>query len=224
MEALALQGHAGTTVEIDVCRGCHAFWFDPRESLQLAPAATLRLFSLIGETRTNVRTPLATKLRCPRCRAALILTSDRQRNTLFRYWRCDHGHGRFITFFDFLREKNFVRVLSPKQLEELRRNVQSVNCSNCGAPIDLSNQSACGHCGTPLSMLDMKQAEAVVADLKRASEPRPIDPSLPIELARARREAEAAFQGDGDWWKGAGSEGIVEAGFSALMAWIKTRS
>ena len=220
MEDMPLQGHGGTTVAIDVCRGCHAFWFDTHESLQLTPGSTLRLFTLIGDSSSTARTAVSSVLRCPRCRARLVQTNDLQRNTPFRYWRCDHGHGRFITFFDFLREKDFIRPLSPKQIEELRRNVQFVNCSNCGAPVDLSKESTCVHCKTPLSMLDMKQAETVVAQLKRATEPRPIDPALPLELARARREVEASFASETDWWKGAGSEGIVEAGFSALMAWL----
>ena len=220
MESLALDGHGGAAIEIDLCRPCHAFWFDAQESLQLAPGATLRLFSLIGEETTGARTTLSTVLRCPRCQARLILTNDWQRNTSFRYWRCDSGHGRFITFFDFLREKNFIRALSPSQIEELKQNVQTLSCSNCGAPIDLARESACTHCGTPLSMLDMKQAETVVTELKRAAEPRPIDPALPLELMRARREVEAAFASDPNWWKDAGSNGLVEAGLSALLGWL----
>jgi len=220
MESLALDGHGGAAIQIDLCRPCHAFWFDAHESLQLAPGATLRLFSLIGEETTAARTMLSTALRCPRCRARLVLTNDWQRNTSFRYWRCDSGHGRFITFFDFLREKNFIRALSPSQIEELKQNVQTLSCSNCGAPIDLARESACTHCGTPLSMLDMKQAETVVTELKRAAEPRPIDPALPLELMRARREVEAAFASDPNWWKDAGSNGLVEAGLSALLGWL----
>ena len=124
--------------------------------------------------------------------------------------------------FDFLREKDFIRPLSPHQLAELRQNVQFVNRSNCGGSVDLAKGSFCAHCGTPLSMLDSKQAEAVVAQLKRASEPRPIDPSLPLELARARRDVEASFAASGeDWWKDAASSGLVEAGFGALMAWLR---
>jgi hypothetical protein len=221
METLSLAGHGGAALEIDVCPACHAFWFDARESLHLSPASTLRLFTLIGETSGN-RTALAAVLRCPRCRARLLPTNDLQRNTSFRYHRCDRGHGRLITFFDFLREKDFVKPLSTQQIAELRRNVQFVNCSNCGGPVDLTKGSSCDHCSTPLSMLDSKQAETVVAQLRRAAEPRPIDPALPLELARARREVEASFAGTGDdWWKDAASSGLVEAGFGALMAWLK---
>lgn len=221
MEALSLEGHAGNPLEIDVCRACHAFWFDKHESLHLSPASTLQLFTLIGDASGH-RTPLATVVRCPRCRARLLPTNDIQRNTSFRYWRCDRGHGRFITFFDFLREKDFIRPLSSQQLDELRSNVQSVNCSNCGGPVDLAKGSTCAHCGTPLSILDSKQAEKVVAQLKRASEPRPIDPTLPLEMVRAKREVEFLFA-DADWWKDAASPGLVEAGFGALMAWLKGR-
>lgn len=220
MESLGLQGHGGTPIEIDLCRSCHAFWFDAHESLQLSPGSTLQLFSLIGEGTTTVRTTLASNLRCPRCKVRLAPTNDWQRNTSFRYWRCDNGHGRFITFFDFLREKNFIRALSPAQIDELKENVQTISCSNCGAPIDLAKASTCGHCGTPLSMIDMKQAETVVNELKRAAEPKPIDPALPIDLARARREVDAAFASDSDWWKDAGSSGLVEAGFGALLGWL----
>ena len=73
-------------------------------------------------------------------------------------------------------------------------------------------------------MLDMKQAERMVAQLQRASEPRPVDPALPLELARARRDAEAAFapfDSGPDWWKDASSAGLVEAGISLVARWLK---
>ena len=46
-------------------------------------------------------------------------------------------------------------------------------------------------------MLDMKQAEKLVAQLQKAEgrAHQPIDPALPIELLRARRETERAFAG-----------------------------
>ena len=36
-------------------------------------------------------------------------------------------------------------------------SVQTINCSNCGGPIDLAAESACRHCGSPLTILDVKQ-------------------------------------------------------------------
>jgi hypothetical protein len=166
-------------------------------------------------------------LKCPRCRSRLQVTHDRQRNTPFRYWRCDRDHGHLITFFEFLREKNFIRPLTAPQIAELRQNVKTVNCSNCGGPIDLAAHSSCPHCASPLSMLDLGHAGDVVAELKRALEPRPIDPALPIELARARREVEASFtslQSGREWWQQAAGTGLVEAGMAAIARWLNKHS
>lgn len=224
MTVQTLEGHLGRNVEIDSCPACQAFWFDRTENLQLSPASTLKLFALIGETSLQRRAPIPRLLRCPRCRSRLLDIHDMQRNAAFTYWRCPHEHGRFTTFFEFLREKNFIRPLSALQIEELRRNVQTLNCSNCGGPIDLARGSSCAHCGSPLSMLDMKQAEEVVAQLRRASEPRSIDPALPLELARARREVEAAFAGSAtapDWWSDASTLGLVEAGLTAVARLLR---
>src|SRR5262249_30433082 len=158
-----------------------------------------------GEHSSVGKTKFGDVLRCPRCASRLILTHDMQRSTRFTYWRCD-DHGRLMPFFDFLREKDFIKPLSPQQLQELRQSVQTVNCSNCGARIDLAGGSTGTNCGSPVSMLDMKQAEQLVNQLRRAAEPRPIDPSLPLELARAKRQVEALFaplEPDGDWLRDA---------------------
>ena len=108
-------------------------------------------------------------------------------------------------------------------------NVGSVNCANCGGPVDLSKGAVCSHCGTPLSMLDMKQAEKLVAQLQKAEDRahQPIDPTLPIELERVRRETErsfAAFPSDPIWLGDVSSTGLVGAGLMTLARWLKTRS
>src|SRR3984893_14173924 len=117
MEALSLEAHLGTTVDIDVCHGCQAFWFDAHESLPLGPGATLRRFEMIGSESSRSKTPLSIFLRCPRCRMRLLLTNDQQRNTPFQYWRCDREEGRVLTFFNLLQEKNFIHPISPAQIE-----------------------------------------------------------------------------------------------------------
>ena len=231
LSAETLTGHLGTTVVVDVCRKCQAFWFDQRESLQLSPGSTLTLFRLIGEPADSEPRPTpadpAAGAVCPRCGLRLRPTQDRQRNTAFRYERCPAGHGRFTSFYDFLREKDFIRPLSPAQLDELRRHVQAINCANCGAPIDLAARSTCGHCGSALTMLDMKQAEALVAQLRQADRTgAPVDPALPLALTRARRDVTAAFDAferDPDWYSSVSASGLVGAGLSALNRWLKGR-
>jgi hypothetical protein len=162
MTAMTLDGHQGRPVAIDLCTGCQALWFDKYESLQLAPGSTLRLMKLIGESASRVPTQFSVSMRCPRCVQSLRQTQDMQRNTRFTYFRCLGGHGRFIRFFEFLREKNFISPLSQQQIDELRLHIQIVNCSSCGGPIDLAAGSLCPHCKSPVSVLDMKQPQELL--------------------------------------------------------------
>jgi len=224
MTALTLDGHLGTKVELDLCAACQVIWFDRLESLRLSPGATLSLFRTIGERKQTSPPPLGDPMKCPRCDLRLLLTNDRQRNTPFRYRRCAREHGRLITFFDFLREKDFVRPLSARQIAELRASVQSVNCSNCGAPIDLTLASACAHCSTPLSMLDLNQIEVMAAHLRRADEAsRTIDPMLPERMKREKEAVESLFAALRADEGGAlpGSTGLVEMGLRLFSNWLK---
>ena len=226
MEETTFGGHHGRSVAIDICHACQSFWFDARESVALTPGSTLALFRVIGEKLTRPQPTDSELARCPRCKGRLRRTQDMQRATRFEYLNCPNGHGRLISFFDFLREKDFIRPLTPQQIAELRENVASVNCANCGGPVDLSAGAACSHCGTPLSMLDMKQAEKLVAQLQKAEDRahQPIDPTFPIELLRVRRETERAFAGIDDrelWFKDVISTDLVGAGLTAVARWFK---
>lgn len=225
MSSHTVEGQLGRAVTLDLCDPCQAIWFDPRESLQLTPGATLMLFRVIGEHVARPQAIEADTAKCPRCQARLRRTQDMQRSTRFEYFKCPRDHGRLTTFFDFLKEKDFVRPLTPAQIAELRKNIQAVNCSNCGAPIDLARRTECGHCGSPLSMLDMKQAESLVAQLREADRTdKTVDPALPLALARARREADEAFRGlpqDAMWLEQGSSFGLVGAGLAGLVRWLK---
>lgn len=225
MAAHTFEARLGRSVAIDLCLDCQYLWFDHGESLQLSPGSTLKLFRIVGEHAAQGRRPAAAAMRCPRCAAVLSLAHDRQRNTSFQYWRCPAGHGRLTSFFDFLREKDFIRPLSGEQIEELRRNVDAVNCSNCGAPVDLAKGTACAHCGSPLSMLDLRQAERLVDQLREADRTgKPIDPTFPIEMLRARRDVEAAFaafEKQPEWTLDVSSSGVVGAGLAALARWLR---
>ena len=227
MQTHMLDGHLGREVAIDLCVPCQSAWFDAHETLQLTPAATLTVFRLIGEhVGRPVQAPQdADVAKCPRCAAHLRRTHDLQRATHFEYFRCPNGHGRLTTFFDFLKEKDFIKPLTLQQIAELRKNVQTINCSNCGAAVDLAKGSDCRHCGSPLSMLDLHQAERLITQLREADRTgKPIDPALPLALARARRETEVAFHGlpvhqtwDHETW----SLGLVGAGLVDLIRLLK---
>ena len=225
MEQHTLDGHLGRTIEVDLCEPCQSLWFDGRENLQLTPGATLAIFRAIGEHVRKPEPSDAELVKCPHCKARLRRTQDLQRATRFEYFKCPNNHGRLTTFFDFLKEKDFIRPLTPQQIAELRKNVQIINCSNCGGPIDLAKTAACAHCGSPLSMLDMNQAERLVEQLRAAdSGSKTIDPALPLALARARVETEAAFKGlpgHDPWQEHWSGLGLVGAGLSELIRLLK---
>jgi hypothetical protein len=212
MQRLTLDAVLGANVDVDVCTQCRAFWFEPFETIHLTPASTMKLFTFIADRAGEAAaTSFPTTSHCPKCGALLLLTHDRQRNTGFQYWRCDAGHGRFTPFADFLREKDFIRPLSPQQVAELRQSVQTIHCANCGAPIDLTRDSLCSHCGAALSMLDMKKMADMAKGLEKPGRP----PATLPHPARERSDIGALFTGE-DY----GSLSLVDLGLKAVAKWL----
>jgi len=164
MELVKLRSrHAG--IEVDACHACHGFWFDRMESPALAPESVLHLFGWIREHRDAQRQALRSSMACPRCKTALMKTQDIQGTNKLEYFRCPQGCGRFTTFFHFLREKQFIRSLSPQEVKQLRVQVSQVRCSSCGAAVALDKASACAHCGAAVSILDADAVEKTIAKL-----------------------------------------------------------
>src|SRR5204862_6392326 len=100
---------------------------------------------------------------------------------------------------------------------------QYVNCSTSGACINVESNSTCPSCHTPVSMLDMKQPQQMLAKLKNAAEPRPRDPALPLKLASAKLELETSLADhhrSPEWWSDAASYGLVQAGLNAVTRWL----
>jgi hypothetical protein len=149
-------------VNVELCFACAGIWFDPMASVELAPAAVISLFKEIHAHREVVRQPVASRLGCPRCGDALALSFDVVKSGRFSYYRCSRGDGRFTPFFQFLREKQFVRSLTPAEIQRVRAQVRQVNCSQCGAPVDLETGTKCRYCDAPLSLLDPDAVEKAV--------------------------------------------------------------
>jgi endogenous inhibitor of DNA gyrase (YacG/DUF329 family) len=226
MTAMTLDGRLRGSVTIDVCATCQAFWFDHFDSLQLSAGSTLKLMKFIGEHSSPTKPSLPPDtLRCPRCATPLHLAHNMQRNMPFTYWRCGNEDGHFISFFEFLKEKNFIHTLSPEQIKELRQNVQSVNCSSCGASINLQSNSACPYCHAPISMLDMKQPQLMLEQLKQAAEPKPVDPALALKLASVKSglEVSLADERSPEWWSDASTIGLVGAGLTVVARWLSDK-
>ena len=238
-------GHYGRSGEIDYCATCRGFWFDGQELLALTPGATLELVALLGgepgaaPEAAAPRQPLGGHRSCPRCGKALRLSHDRQRATRFAYHRCPEGHGRFLTYFQFLQAKGLVRELAGRELAELVAAVRQIRCSNCGAPVDLAAGAVCSYCQTPAAVLDPTAMEEALAELRAAEEARRNkvpDPTLPLQLAIERLRIDRTFSdirrdggwlasGDGDWLPFGGSftGDLVFSALGAIHRWLTGR-
>jgi hypothetical protein len=175
------------TEDLDLCFDCQAIWFDAHESSQLTPGAVLELFRAIDAQRNgSAPHPLPATLRCVTCRAPLALTHDIQRNNRFVYYRCDAGHGRFTTFLQFLREKDFVRSLTQAEIERLRATVTQVRCSSCGAPVDIARSADCPYCHAPIAILDADAMRRTITEYASAEErSHRVDPQAAIDALLA---------------------------------------
>jgi hypothetical protein len=226
MKAVDLERRGAGTLVVDLCEDCQVFWFDPMESPQLSPAATLELFRAINDARPQVRRTLPRAMQCPRCDSPLAPTQDLQHATRFSYFRCTRDHGRLTPFFQFLREKNFIRPVPKDELERLKSLVKIIRCSSCGAPIDLAKSTACEFCRAPIAILDPEAASRAVRELTAAEAKRapPLDDagraaagvlaSAEFERALAREQLQRpeGFAVD-----------LVQIGLSALAAVLISR-
>jgi hypothetical protein len=187
-------------VILDICWDCNAIWFDQYESAQLTPGAVVDLFRLIHEHRGKAARPLADTMACPHCRMKLAQTQDLQRTNRLTYHRCPSGHGRLTTFFQFLREKQFIRSLSQPEIDRLKATVAQVRCSGCGAPIDIARDAACSFCRSPLSILDAAAVERTLAALTEAERRRTRPDADQIAAAFESLVATHRGKGAGSAW------------------------
>lgn len=206
--------HLNTPVEIDICWPCHLIWFDHLESTSLSPQSVIDLFRRIHAHRDDQRNIVSLAPRCPISREKLLLTNDLGRGGRFSYYRSPKGHGRLISFVQFLREKSFIRTLNDHEITSLSATVKQIRCSSCGAGINIEVDHVCTHCGSPISVLDEKAVAKALADLDaKANRPRHVPPTTPTYTPSYQlREAP---------WQEPSSSGITDlvlTGLAAILA------
>jgi hypothetical protein len=219
MQTEAMERHSQGTVNVELCFTCAGIWFDRMASVELAPAAVIALFKEIHAHRDVALQPLASQMACPRCGDALVLSYDVAKSGRFSYYRCPRGDGRFTPFFQFLREKQFVRSLTPVEVQRVRSQVRQVNCSQCGAPVDLEVGSECKYCRAPLSLLDPDAVEKAVRMWSEAQERQhraPAPGAVAAALGQVQhapmQRASASFEGELVRWHATTSIGAADAG------------
>ncbi len=189
MQSITVDTRSGAQIDIDVCVPCSVLWFDNAESAQLAPSAVVELFKIVNSTSETPRLPLASSLSCPRCRTKLSLTHDLCKAGRISYHRCP-THGRLTPFYQFLKEKQFIRLLTPREIGQLRVEVKQIKCSGCGGAIHLEKDTACSYCGSAIAVLDADAVSKAMEIWAAAAERR--CSSSPEEVSEAAFRLAAA--------------------------------
>ena len=172
MTVLALESKLGQPLELDLCFACHGIWVDGSESQQLAPQSVLTLFRALHAHKDEPTQALKARMHCARCSTELARGSDRTRSGEYVVYRCANRHGRFGTFSSFMVEKGFVRHLNPLEVKALAATVKQIQCSSCGASVDLRNADHCGHCGAAFALLDPAAVAEALAHFAKLADQR----------------------------------------------------
>jgi len=75
-------------------------------------------------------------------------------------------------------------------------------------------------------MLDMKQPQLMLEQLKQAAQPKPIDPALALKVASAKMALEtslAEYDRRPEWSSEASCFGLVGAGLTVLARWLSDK-
>ena len=224
MQTLEFEGSLVGVIALDFCFPCQVIWFDSHESTQLSPGGILEVFKAFDAHKAAARNTLPTLLDCPRCGSRLEATQDLQHSTRFTYYRCSWGHGRLTPFLQFLREKNFIRPLTGAELADLKSKIRTIQCSNCGAPIDLGRDLACPYCRSPIAILDTEAVSKTLRELADAQARRStidVDALADALLTRAPRDDRATrFASVPDPGGHLGMD-LVAAGIAAVAALLR---
>jgi Zn-finger nucleic acid-binding protein len=163
MQRLALPGHYGLPVELDLCPGCHLVWFDTTETARLGGPSLLTLIGRMAQAQAMAHETLRPAAGCPRCFGSLKTVHNQTRWGRSLQLECLNRHGAYQSFAQFLHEKGLLRPMSLVDRGRLLADAGRIDCVNCGAPIG-RDDAQCPHCRSVPSLLD-------VARLARALDP-----------------------------------------------------
>jgi Transcription factor zinc-finger len=154
MQALALEGHYTTAVEIDLCPHCHLVWFDAFESVRLSGLGWVQLLRhMMAAPRGGAQLPA--RMACARCKTDLKPVRNLTRFGRFAALECAKGHGQYQSFSLLLAERGLVRPVLPSDRRALAEEKRDMNCLNCGAQVQGKDAQVCAYCDSPLAMVDL---------------------------------------------------------------------
>ncbi len=181
MRRLALDGHYGARVDIDLCAPCHLLWFDDTENVRLNGAALVALIGTMGRAQSLAHHVLGPAAGCARCGAALRAVHNQSRWGRSTQMACTQRHGVYVSFAQFLADKGLTRPLASADLAAVIAREGALACVGCGADVAAGDER-CRHCGALPALFD-------VARLARALDPEGALDAQPVHAQPARRGA-----------------------------------
>ncbi len=181
MQRLALAGHYGSSVELDVCASCDLVWFDGTETARLNGPGLLELIGMMAAAYDLPYQPLTAATRCPRCSGKLKTVHNQSRWGRSVQLQCLKRDGAYQSFAEFLEEKGLLRPMSRLDRARLLRDRGRIDCVNCGAAIGKADER-CPYCSSVPSLLD-------VARLARALDPEAMVGPHEIHKTGAQQQA-----------------------------------
>ena len=181
MHRVALAGHYGASVELDLCVSCNLVWFDGTETARLTGPGLLDLIGRMAEAYDLPFEPLRPGTRCPRCAGPVKIVHNQSRWGRSVQLQCVRRDGAYQSFAEFLEEKGLLRPMSRLDRARLLRDRGRIDCVNCGAAIGVSDER-CPFCASVPSLLD-------IARLARALDPEATLEPNAVHDTEARQQA-----------------------------------
>ena len=181
MRRVALAGHYGAAVELDLCVSCNLVWFDGSETARLSGPGLLELIGRMAEAYDLPFEPLRPDTRCPRCAGPVKIVHNQSRWGHSVQLQCLRRDGAYQSFAEFLEEKGLLRPMSRIDRARLLRDRGRIDCVNWGAAIG-ANDERCPFCTSVPSLLD-------IARLARALDPEAMLEPHAVHDTAARQQA-----------------------------------
>ena len=151
---LALLGHYGRAMELELCAPCHLVWFDSIEAAHLAGLSLLALVGEMASTQTLAHTALRPQLCCLRCRGPVRTVHNPSRFGASLQLECALRHGAWQSFAQFLQQKGLVRPMSLADRHRALQRDGTLHCVNCGGSIGQTD-TLCPWCTSVPAVVDV---------------------------------------------------------------------
>lgn len=151
---LALEGHYGKSVDVDLCADCHVVWFDAFESVRLSGLGWVQLLRAMVAQPAS-RAVLPRDMFCVRCSGPLCAVRNQTRFGRTAAMECRRCHGQLQTFTLLLAERGLLRQVLPADRRSLAQEGRTLQCLQCGAGDHAPEAAHCVYCESPLLMVDV---------------------------------------------------------------------